>query len=148
MAVSNATIRFLHQNFVQLKQQGALEAMIPVMEAMKVVMTSAQFELAISGLRMSADNQGVARQFLVEGVTAAQLREAGVSASRLSKVLGRVFENFDRQLQARDLVNETYTLDRQTAALVRELETAQLAQHVPEVSRSTRKAATPRKAKR
>ena len=131
MVLSNDTIRCLHHNFLQLGRQGSLEAMIPVMEAMKVIMTSAQFELAMNGLRMSADNRQVARRFLVEGVSAAQLREAGVSASRLSKVLARVFRNFNGQLEKLDLVNESYTLDRKTAALVRELEAAQLAGHVP-----------------
>ncbi len=146
MVLSGDTIRFLHHNFLQLRRQGSLEAMLPVMEAMKVIMTSAQFELAIHDLRMSADNQQVARQFLVEGVSAAQLREAGVSASRLSKVLARVFANFNRQLETLDLVNESYTLDRQTAALVRELETAQLANHLPAGGRDARSAR--RKARR
>ena len=121
------TIRFLNKNIKDLDQRGRLKNILPLWEALKIHMNETQFDLAVTALRMSADNIEVARLFLVEGKTAQQLNDDySVSASRLSKVLKRVSENYEKQLNTLGLVNAQYTLDKKTARLVRELEASKI----------------------
>ncbi len=128
MPSSNDTIRFLRKNIEQLQGLGRLETILPILDAMKVSMTDMQFDMAMTNLTMSADNRKVAHRFLVLGKTTHELGEEGVSPSRLSKVLSRVFANFDVQLDALELVSGHYTLDLKTAKLVRELEASKISE--------------------
>ena len=95
---------------------------------MKVLMTQAQFDVSMTDLTMSAENRKVARQFLVDGMTAQALKQEGVSPSRLSKIVTRVIENFNKQLVVLGLVGGHYILDEQTAQLVDALETSKVSE--------------------
>lgn len=123
------SISVLNRNFKELQQAGNLEAGLPLLDAMKVTLTNAQFEIAITDLRMSRSNVAVARQFFVDGKTASELqKEEGVSPSRLSKIVSRVTANYQKQLDVLNLVSAEYTLDKATAKLVRELEASKISE--------------------
>ena len=109
-------------------------------------MTPKQFDLAMTQLTMSEGNRQAAHLFFVEGKTVVQMQnQHGVSASRLSKILKRVVSNYEKQLDAHDLVSSEYMLDAATAKLVREIETSQVNQaQIKPYSGST---ATKKKAK-
>lgn len=123
MLPSDANIRLLKRNFDQLHELGQLETILPLLDAMKVSMTTQQFDLAMTQLTMSEDNRQVAYLFFVENKTVVQMdKQHGVSASRLSKVLKRVISNYEKQLNSHGLVSEEYLLDAATAKLVRDIE--------------------------
>ena len=123
------SISVLNKNFKELQQAGNLDAVLPLLDAMKVTLTDAQFELAITDLRMSKANIEVARKFFVEGMTSSELqKQVDVSASRLSKIVSRVTDNYQKQLDALNLVSAEYTLDKATAKLVRELEASKISE--------------------
>lgn len=140
----DGSIPFLLKNIEQLQGLGKLETILPILEAMKVLMTETQFDVSMIDLTMSAENRQVARQFLVDGQTTAELQEHGISPSRLSKVVARVIANFNTQLESLELVSGQYVLDRKTAKLVEEIEQAkvseaQLRHQVGNSSRAKRK---------
>ncbi len=90
---------------------------------MKKQLSETQFDLAINQLRMSEDNIKAARLYFVEGEDPKNLHtQYGISPSRLSKILKRVAQNYDKQLAMMNLVSAEYTLDPETAKLVRKLE--------------------------
>ena len=122
MSSADGSIRFLVKNIEQLQGLGRLEAILPIMEAMKVLLTETQFDVSMVDLTMSSDNRAIARRFLVDGATTAELKKAGVSPSRLSKVVARVITNFHKQIESLDLVSGHYVLDAKTAELVQALE--------------------------
>jgi len=123
------SLSVLNRNFKELQQAGNLDAGLPLLDAMKVTLTNAQFEIAITELRMSKSNIAVAQQFFVDGKTASELqKEEGVSPSRLSKIVSRVTANYQKQLDLLNLVSAEYTLDKATAKLVRELEASKISE--------------------
>ncbi len=126
MSSADGSIRFLVKNIEQLQGLGRLEAILPILEAMKVLLTETQFDVSMIDLTMSADNRAIARRFLVDGVTTAELKKAGVSPSRLSKVVGRVITNFHKQIESLDLVSGHYILDAKTSELIQQLEIAKV----------------------
>lgn len=129
MPPSLDTIKLLNNNLKDLYRNGKLIDSLLLWEALTIRMNEAQFELAVTSLRMSTDNIEIARLFLVEGKTALQLsEEQGVSASRLSKILKRVSENYESQLSTLGLVRGEYMLDKKTAKLVRELEASKISE--------------------
>lgn len=95
---------------------------------MKVLLTESQFDVSMVDLTMTADNRAIAKRFLVDGESTADLKASGVSPSRLSKVVSRVIENFHQQVEALGLVSGHFVLDARTAALVQELELAKVAE--------------------
>jgi len=119
-------VEFLLKNIEQLQGLGKLETILPIFDAMKVLMTQTQFDVSMIDLTMSAENRKVARQFLVDGMTATEMKAEGVSPSRLSKVVARVIENFNKQLSVLGLVGAHYILDEKTAQLVGEMESAKV----------------------
>lgn len=121
-----SSVEFLLKNIEQLQGLGKLETILPIFDAMKVLMTQTQFDVSMIDLTMSVENRKVAHQFLVEGMTTAELKDSGISPSRLSKVVARVVENFNKQLNVLDLVGGHYILDQQTAQLVGEMEMAKV----------------------
>lgn len=128
MLSADGSIPFLLKNIEQLQGLGKLETILPILEAMKVLMTETQFDVSMIDLTMSAENRQVARQFLVDGQTTAELQELGISPSRLSKVVARVIANFNTQLESLELVSGQYILDRKTAKLVEEIEQAKVSE--------------------
>jgi len=129
MRAHHDSISVLNKNFKDLQRAGNLDAVLPLLDAMQVTLTDVQFELAITNLRMSKANIEVARKFFVEGMTSAELqKKEDVSASRLSKVVSRVTDNYKKQLDALNLVSAEYTLDKDTARLVRELEASKISE--------------------
>ena len=122
------SVGFLLRNIEQLQGLGKLEAILSTFDAMKVLMTQAQFDVSMIDLTMSAENRKVARQFLVDGMTTQALKQGGVSPSRLSKVVARVIENFNKQLMVLGLVGGHYILDEKTAQLVDALESAKVSE--------------------
>ena len=128
MSSVDGSIQFLLKNIEQLQGLGKLETILPILEAMKVLMTETQFDVSMIDLTMSAENRQVARQFLVDGQTTAELQEQGISASRLSKVVARVIANFNAQLDSLELVSGQYILDSKTAQLVQEIEQAKVSE--------------------
>ncbi|MDG2035044.1 MAG: TrfB-related DNA-binding protein [Pseudomonadales bacterium] len=121
-----SSVEFLLKNIEQLQGLGKLETILPIFDAMKVLMTQTQFDVSMIDLTMSVENRKVAHQFLVEGLTTAELKSSGISLSRLSKVVARVVENFNKQLNVLGLVGGHYILDQQTAQLVGEMEMAKV----------------------
>ena len=121
-------VEFLLKNIEQLQGLGKLETILPIFDAMKVLMTQTQFDVSMIDLTMSAENREVARQFLVEGMTTTEMKAEGVSPSRLSKVVARVIENFNKQLSVLGLVGGHYILDEKTAQLVAEMELAKVSE--------------------
>ena len=119
-------VEFLLKNIEQLQGLGKLETILPIFDAMKVLMTQTQFDVSMIDLTMSAENREVARQFLVDGMTTTEMKAIGISPSRLSKVVARVIENFNKQLSILGLVGGHYILDEQTAQLVGEIESAKV----------------------
>ena len=128
MSSVDGSIRFLLKNIEQLQGLGKLETILPILEAMKVLMTETQFEVSMIDLTMSAENRAVARKFLVDGKTTAELKAEGVSPSRLSKIIARVIANFSKQIDALELVSGQYILDAKTAALVHEIEQSKVSE--------------------
>lgn len=126
MSSADGSIQFLVKNIEQLQGLGRLEAILPILEAMKVLLTETQFDVSMIDLTMSADNRAIARRFLVDGATTAELKKAGVSPSRLSKVVGRVITNFHKQIESLDLVSGHYILDAKTSELIQQLEIAKV----------------------
>ena len=127
LSVKNS-VGFLLRNIEQLQGLGKLETILSTFDAMKVLMTQAQFDVSMIDLTMSAENRKVARQFLVDGMTTQALKQGGVSPSRLSKVVARVIENFNKQLMVLGLVGGHYILDEKTAQLVGAMETAKVSE--------------------
>lgn len=125
LSVKNS-VEFLFKNIEQLQGLGKLETILPIFDAMKVLMTETQFDVSMIDLTMSAENREVARQFLVDGMTTTEMKAEGVSPSRLSKVVARVIENFNKQLSVLGLVGAHYILDEKTAQLVDALESAKV----------------------
>ena len=121
-----SSVEFLLKNIEQLQGLGKLETILPIFDAMKVLMTQTQFDVSMIDLTMSAENREVARQFLVDGMTTTEMKAIGVSPSRLSKVVARVIENFNKQLSILGLVGGHYVLDEKTAQLVGEIESAKV----------------------
>ena len=128
MSSADGSIEFLLKNIEQLQGLGKLETILPILEAMKVLMTEAQFDVSMINLTMTAENRAVVRKFLVDGMTTAELEAEGVSPSRLSKIVARVVANFHAQLKELDLVSGQYVLDSKTAELVHELEDAKVSE--------------------
>lgn len=120
------SVEFLLKNFEQLQGLGKLETILSTFDTMKVLMTQAQFDVSMIDLTMSAENRKVARRFLVDGITTRELKREGISPSRLSKVVARVIENFNKQLTVLGLVGGHYILDEKTAQLVDALESAKV----------------------
>lgn len=106
---------------------------------MKLLMSETQFDVAMIELTMSFANRNIARQFFVEGLTPAQLKNQGVSPSRLSKVTSRVLMNFDKQSEKLGLISRHYLLDRKTALLVSALEEAKIAESLYKLQQEKRK---------
>ena len=123
-----SSVEFLFKNIEQLQGLGKLETILPIFDAMKVLMTQTQFDVSMINLTMSAENREVARQFLVDGMTTTEMKAEGVSPSRLSKVVARVIENFNKQLGVLGLVGGHYILDEKTAQLVGEMESAKVSE--------------------
>ena len=123
-----SSVEFLLKNIEQLQGLGKLETILPIFDAMKVLMTQTQFDVSMMDLTMSAENRKVARQFLVDGMTTAEMKRKGVSPSRLSKVVARVIENFNKQLTVLGLVGGHYILDEKTAQLVGAMESAKVSE--------------------
>lgn len=126
MLLVKSSVEFLLKNIEQLQGLGKLETILPIFDAMKVLMTQTQFDVSMIDLTMSVENRKVAHQFLVEGMTTAELKACGISPSRLSKVVARVVENFNKQLNVLGLIGGHYILDQQTAQLVGEMEMAKV----------------------
>ena len=122
------SVEFLLKNIEQLQGLGKLETILPIFDAMKVLMTQTQFDVSMIDLTMSAENRKVAKHFLVDGLTTTEMKKMGVSPSRLSKVVARVIENFNKQLTLLGLVGGHYILDEKTAQLVGEMESAKVAE--------------------
>ncbi len=122
------SVGFLLKNIEQLQGLGKLETILPIFDAMKVLMTQTQFDVSMIDLTMSAENRKVAKHFLVDGLTTTEMKKMGVSPSRLSKVVARVIENFNKQLTLLGLVGGHYILDEKTAQLVGEMESAKVAE--------------------
>ena len=127
LSVKNS-VGFLLRNIEQLQGLGKLETILPIFDAMKVLMTKTQFDVSMIDLTMSVENRKVARHFLVDGMTTRELKQGGVSPSRLSKVVARVIENFNKQLMVLGLVGGHYILDEKTAQLVDALESAKISE--------------------
>ena len=140
---------FLLRNIEQLQGLGKLETILPIFDTMKVLMTQTQFDVSMIDLTMSAENRKVARHFLVDGMTTRELKRGGVSPSRLSKVVARVIENFNKQLNVLGLVGGHYILDEKTAQLVEAMESAKVseAKYQLSLSNSKKKSAKSRTAK-
>lgn len=128
MSSADGSIEFLLKNIEQLQGLGKLETILPILEAMKVLMTEAQFDVSMINLTMTAENRAVVRKFLVDGMTTTELEAEGVSPSRLSKIVARVVANFHAQLKELDLVSGQYVLDSKSAQLVHELEDAKVSE--------------------
>ena len=148
LSVKNS-VGFLLRNIEQLQGLGKLETILPIFDAMKVLMTKAQFDVSMIDLTMSVENRKVARHFLVDGMTTRELKQGGVSPSRLSKVVARVIENFNKQLNVLGLVGGHYILDEKTAQLVEAMESAKVseAKYQLSLSNSKKKSAKSRTAK-
>ena len=148
LSVKNS-VGFLLRNIEQLQGLGKLETILPIFDAMKVLMTKTQFDVSMIDLTMSVENRKVARHFLVDGMTTRELKQGGVSPSRLSKVVARVIENFNKQLNVLGLVGGHYILDEKTAQLVEAMESAKVseAKYQLSLSNSKKKSAKSRTAK-
>ena len=148
LSVKNS-VGFLLRNIEQLQGLGKLETILPIFDTMKVLMTQTQFDVSMIDLTMSAENRKVARHFLVDGMTTRELKRGGVSPSRLSKVVARVIENFNKQLNVLGLVGGHYILDEKTAQLVEAMESAKVseAKYQLSLSNSKKKSAKSRTAK-
>ena len=133
------SVGFLLRNIEQLQGLGKLETILSTFDAMKVLMTQAQFDVSMIDLTMSAENRKVARHFLVDGMTTRELKQGGVSPSRLSKVVARVIENFNKQLKVLGLVGGHYILDEKTAQLVGAMESAKVSEAKYKLSLATAK---------
>jgi len=138
LSVKNS-VGFLLRNIEQLQGLGKLETILPIFDAMKVLMTKTQFDVSMIDLTMSAENRKVARHFLVDGMTTRELKHGGVSPSRLSKVVARVIENFNKQLKVLGLVGGHYILDEKTAQLVGAMESAKVSEAKYQLSLSNSK---------
>ena len=148
LSVKNS-VGFLLRNIEQLQGLGKLETILPIFDAMKVLMTKTQFDVSMIDLTMSVENRKVARHFLVDGMTTRELKQGGVSPSRLSKVVARVIENFNKQLKGLGLVGGHYILDEKTAQLVGAMESAKVseAKYQLSLSNTKKKSAKSRTAK-
>lgn len=134
-----SSVRFPLKNIEQLQGLGKLETILPTFDTMKVLMTQAQFDVSMIDLTMSAENRKVARHFLVDGITTREMKQRGVSPSRLSKVVARVIENFNKQLIVLGMVGGHYILDEKTAQLVGAMESAQISEAKCKLSLSNTK---------
>jgi hypothetical protein len=106
---------------------------------MKLLMSETQFDVSMIDLTMSFANRKIARQFFVEGLTPSELKQQGVSPSRLSKVTSRVLINFDKQSEKLGLISRHFLLDKKTASLVGALEEAKIAESLYKAQQKKRK---------
>lgn len=113
----------LYLQTLEIRDINAFNIAIDVLTENNLLMKEHHFELATRGITINSRNREATRRVLVGGEAIITVSKAtGIHHTQLGKQVRRVLSNFDKQLQERGLICESWILGEDLKTLIDALE--------------------------